>query len=332
MASETIADTLALIRERPTDAELYQQLGKLYFRAGEIDEAREAYERSLELDPDDPFGHLYLGNYFYANGQHQEALNCFRRGTELDPDAAIGHSLQGDAFKKLGQFDQAAEAYETAVRVEPDNVTVIRKLAEWRGYEKETLSSHGREAIRLAMHKDQAATTVALASRWLQTHPDDLTVIYDYAEMLYHMARYDEAIRVYRDAIDRFPTKRWALYNQMGHLHRYRGELAISEQWYQKAIAEDTDEAASFIFQGAVQARQGKLQQAEETHRRATQCPEGCIDEAYLNLGLVLRGQGRLSEAAASFRKALELCPKYPDALEALQDVESALRLSSDGE
>ena len=44
------------------------------------------------------------------------------------------------------------------------------------------------------------------------------------------------------------------------------------------------------------QARQGKLVQAEATHRRATQCSHGQIDEAYHNLGLVLRGQGRLGE------------------------------------
>ena len=97
---------------------------------------------------------------------------------------------------------------------------------------------------------------------------------------------------------------------------------------YQKAIDEDPDEAGSYIFLGAVQARQGKLELAEQTHRRATQCPSGLIDEAYHNLGLVLRGQGRLAEAAECFRKAIELCPDYPDAIEALQDVESAMTLS----
>jgi tetratricopeptide (TPR) repeat protein len=54
------------------------------------------------------------------------------------------------------------------------------------------------------------------------------------------------------------------------------------------------------------------------------------IDEAYHNLGLVLRGQDRLVEAAECFRKAIELCADYPEAIEALQDVESVLTLSTE--
>ncbi len=183
--------------------------------------------------------------------------------------------------------------------------------------------------IRTAYRNDQAATTVLLASRWLKAHPDDLGVIHNYAELLYKLTRYEEAIRVYLDAIDRFEDHRWGLYNQMGHLNRYRGDYASAELWYQKAVDEDPDNAASYIFLGAVQARQGKLMQAEVTHRRATQCPDGLVDEAYHNLGLVLRGQGRLAEAADCFRKAIELCPKYAVAIEALQDIQAAMTLTA---
>jgi tetratricopeptide (TPR) repeat protein len=182
------------------------------------------------------------------------------------------------------------------------------------------------------LEKDYAATCVLLAERWLRNHPDDLYVIYKYAETLYKMTRYEEAIRVYVDAIERFKDHRWALYNQMGNLYRYRGDFAGAEPWYQKAIDEEPDDAGSYIFLGAAQARQGKLKQAEETHRRATQCTDGCIDEAYCNLGLVLRGQGRLAEAAECFRKAVEISPKYADAIEALEDVEIAVVLSAEDE
>ena len=102
----------------------------------------------------------------------------------------------------------------------------------------------------------------------------------------------------------------------------------MAEAWYARAVAERPDDAGAYIFLGAVQARQGKLEQAESTHRQATLCATGCIDEAHLNLGLVLRGQGRLAEAAESFRKALEIEPKYEEASEALADVERALGLS----
>ena len=186
--------------------------------------------------------------------------------------------------------------------------------------------------IRDAYNSDQAATCVLLCRQWLLDHPNDLFVIHDYATMLYKMTRYDEAIAVYDDALKRFPDGRWGIYNQLGNLHRYRGALAEAEKAYQKAIDTDPVEAASYIFLGGVQARQGKLTEAEHTHRLATQCSEGCIDEAYHNLGLVLRGQGRLQEARACFEKAIELDSEYLNAIEALDDVVTALQIEAAAE
>jgi tetratricopeptide (TPR) repeat protein len=184
------------------------------------------------------------------------------------------------------------------------------------------------EPLRSAYRSKHAASCVLLAERCLRDHPDHLWTIHIYAEMLYKMARYEDAIRVYMDAIERFKDHRWALYNQMGNLYRYRGDFAGAEPWYQKAIDEEPDDAGSYIFLGAAQATQGKLKEAEETHRRAAQCSDGSIDEAYCNLGLALRGQGRFTEAAECFRRAIEIYPKYADAIDALEDVEIAIALS----
>ena len=331
MEPQTIEDVLSLIETRPADAELHQRLGLLYSKAGRMEESRAAYERSLALNPTDPFTHLYFGNWFYSSEMYSEALMRFKHATELSPDQAVGYWCQGDAHQSMGQYDLAQQAYETAVRVAPDNWQAHKRLAAWHE-DRSGTTDQTPGMIRAAYRNDMAATTVLLAFRWLQTHPDDVSVIHDYATMLYQMTRYDEAVRVYSDAIERFPDRRWGLYNQMGHLHRYRGDFAVAELWFQKAVDEDPDEVASYVFLGAVQARQGKLTQAEKTHRRATQCPDGPVDEAYHNLGLVLRGQDRLTEAAECFRKAIELCPDYDDAIEALQDVEAALMLSTKDE
>lgn len=331
MPSETIAQVLALIEQRPADAELHQQLAHLYSKAGQTLEARKALERSLELDSKDAFTHLYLGNWFFGSGMYPEALARFKHAAELLPNEAVAYWCQGDAYGSQGQYRLAHEAYEAAVRVDPQDEQAREKLAAWNA-RRAGITDKTPGMIRRASGNDQAATTVLLAARWLQAHPDDLPVIHAYAEMLYLMTRYEEAIRVYLDAIERFEDQRWGLYNRLGQLHRYRGDFAEAERWYQKAIDEDPDEAGSYVFLGAVQARQGKLALAEQTHRRATQCPNGLIDEAYHNLGLVLRGQGRLAEAAGCFHKAIELRPDYPNAIEALQDVESALALSGGDE
>lgn len=178
-----------------------------------------------------------------------------------------------------------------------------------------------RDKIRNANRRDHVSTCEALSKIWLAKNPDDIWVVHMLAESLYQMARYEESLQIYQEALTRFPDHRWGIYNQIGHLYRYRGELDSAALWYEKAIAEDPDEASSYIFLGAIKARQGKLIEAEEIHRKATSCGNGLIEEAFHNLGLVLRGQMRLLEAADCFRRAIKIDPEYEAAMDALEDV-----------
>jgi tetratricopeptide (TPR) repeat protein len=188
-----------------------------------------------------------------------------------------------------------------------------------------------RDAI-IASHKsDSAATFVLQAAKWLENHPDDLEITYLYAEMLGRMNRYEEAICVFEKALDTFKDSgsRWILFNQIGNLWKYRGQFAKAEHWYRKAIEADPDELVPYISAGEVQERQGKIIEAEDTYRAATQSKQsGLTDWAYVRLGLVLRGQGRLTEASDCFRKALEIDPLYEWASAALADVTEALAMT----
>lgn len=80
---------------------------------------------------------------------------------------------------------------------------------------------------------------------------------------------------------------------------------------------------------GACLAAHGKHEEALAIHRHATEL-EGDPDEAFLNVGLILRAQGKLGDAAEAFESALRLCPDYPAASKALEDVRAALKLQEE--
>ena len=124
-------------------------------------------------------------------------------------------------------------------------------------------------------------------------------------------------------------SKRYIVLAKMGHIFRFRGDYETAAEWYRKTIDSNPNDTTGYIFLGAALARQGKLDEAEAVHRTATQCKEGCIDEAYHNLGLVLRGQGRLEESRECFTKALEIDPDYEVAQEALDDLIEAIAYRS---
>jgi tetratricopeptide (TPR) repeat protein len=150
-----------------------------------------------------------------------------------------------------------------------------------------------------------------------------------YADSLCAMARYTEALSALRRAARLCPPKRLNLvYRRFGHLHRCRGAFRLAERWYRRAIEVHPSGATDQIFLGALLATAGRLPEAEAVHRRATKCKEGCRDEAFLNLGLVLRALGRFSEARRCFQRALAIDPKYKAARKGLADVEHAIEQS----
>lgn len=180
--------------------------------------------------------------------------------------------------------------------------------------------------------RDMVCCTIELSRRYLAAHPDHGVVWLYYADSLYAVARYPEALTALRRGLRLCPPKKLHLvYCRFGHLHRQRGALRLAERWYRRAIESSPSDATYRIFLGAVLARAGRLQEAEAVHRRATRCKEGCIDEAFLNLGLVLRALERYSDARKCFQRALDIDPKYKEARKELSDVERVLELNRNG-
>ena len=114
------------------------------------------------------------------------------------------------------------------------------------------------------------------------------------------------------------------VYCAMGNLFREKGDDAAAERWYREAISHRPDDTQGYIYLGGFYARRGRLAEAEAVHRQGTLCKKGCIDEAYHNLGLVLRAQERFEEALACFQRAVEIDPQYKEARMAMRDVKRA--------
>jgi tetratricopeptide (TPR) repeat protein len=144
--------------------------------------------------------------------------------------------------------------------------------------------------------------------------------------VLYELARYDEAEQVIHGAIEELSLDQLQHgYYRLGHLHRNRGDYESAEKWYRKAVEQAPDSVGMHVFLGAFLELKGDLAGAEAVHREATRLANGAVDEAWLNLGLVLRAQERYEEALACFEKALELTPDYPEAKTGKVDMEKVI-------
>jgi tetratricopeptide (TPR) repeat protein len=97
---------------------------------GRLTEARQTYERALELKPNHPTLHFDLGNVLFQLGQDQSALRAFQRATQLDPHFAMAWHNLGSVFAHRGDWPNAAAAFQRALELVPTYADSHFTLAE----------------------------------------------------------------------------------------------------------------------------------------------------------------------------------------------------------
>lgn len=176
--------------------------------------------------------------------------------------------------------------------------------------------------LRSVYRKDWVASTLVAARDLLAAFPKSALGWFRLGGALADMARYREAFAALRRVLRIGPAAHRDLVHwRIANAHDDRGALRLAERHYRLAIAANPHEASWRITLGGLLTRMGRLREATAVHRRAARCKLGPREEAWLNLGLVLRAQERFAEAQKCFRRALRLDPRYRDARRALRDV-----------
>jgi tetratricopeptide (TPR) repeat protein len=295
---------------------------------------------------------IYLGIVLTLQERLREAEGVYRQVTEICSEGCLDEAFLNVGLSLLAQerFEEAAECFCEAIHRDPDYRTARKALRDVDGCLKARAQLPSTRTVRepteaTLMDEDELrearfarlkavdeaglpALMILRARRYLAKYPDHGYAWYLLANALIGLARYHEAEEAASNALQICPVERRHFpLCMMGHLDKFRGEYDRAAKWYRKAIEAAPIDTQGYIYLGSVLARQGRLREAEEVHRKATEtCSEGCVDEAFFNLGLVLRAQERFEEAAECFREAIHRDPGYRAAKKALRDVERCLR------
>jgi superkiller protein 3 len=133
------------------------------------------------------------------------------------------------------------------------------------------------------------------------------------AENLVRAGYPDAATRVLRDAQYAHPDDVWLNWLLSDHLDRV-GDRAGAVRYSSIAVSLRPESALAHNNLGSALLQQGKLDEAFAECRKAIELDSKCVP-ALINLGDVLSGKRRLDEAIASYRKAIDIDPKCVAAL-----------------
>ncbi|MEO0855133.1 MAG: tetratricopeptide repeat protein, partial [Cyanobacteria bacterium J06648_11] len=116
----------------PGEAALYNNLGVIERRRGNLDAAIVAYRQTLDIDP--TFGEVYpnLAIALLATEQWQAALDTIALASDSNVFEPLLPLYRALAHEKLLQWEDAAEAYDLYVQSEPNALGYYRgAIAHW---------------------------------------------------------------------------------------------------------------------------------------------------------------------------------------------------------
>lgn len=212
----------------PTFAQPPLQLGQMYHRKmNDLDRAEEAYREALQRDPESAEIAYKLGAVLADADDHSEAINQFEQAVEREEKHAKAWYRLGLSHREEGEYPEAVEAFTESIRANPrmrmddgDSGGMayheLGDLYNWFGFYDKALEVYengiennedaarlhgGRGVAQLKLERhDEAIDSFEKA---LELESRNTTASYNLAAAYQESGRYDRAIEVLEEFIDR---------------------------------------------------------------------------------------------------------------------------------
>ena len=111
-------------------AEFWNDLGKLFFKAGVYNKAASAFQQAIQLEPSSGHAYGHLARALTAQGKYQEAVLLYHKSIDLIPNnrekANVWNRL-GDVHRKLNDYDNALQAYQNGTALTDNKLSLLSR-------------------------------------------------------------------------------------------------------------------------------------------------------------------------------------------------------------
>ncbi|HEY2974979.1 MAG TPA: tetratricopeptide repeat protein [Pyrinomonadaceae bacterium] len=157
-ARESFKQNLEAATLNPADASAHYNLGLIHQQRGELDAARERFERAIQIDDDEIDAHYQLGRIALLQKRFPEAVKNFEQVVSRD----AAHS-QHEIWREVGATYIAADQFE-------DARDALGRFLEQRPSDPEALYLMGRAYAGLG-HRREAASSMQACIEAVKTAP-----------------------------------------------------------------------------------------------------------------------------------------------------------------
>jgi tetratricopeptide (TPR) repeat protein len=324
----------------PEGAELTYHLGSasLAARTGDFPYAQSELQEALKIAPRSAHAHLSMAKLYSLRQDWSKAGEEFRIAAELSPPRSTARLSYAEFERQTGKGDEAVLILKEIIRQAPDYLPASSLLAEIalsQGKSDEALSAVENVLAREPTDRDaqvlraRAWTAIGETNKATQSlehlagiFSDNPSINYYLAEAYGAAGNIDAAVTALDRALAAQPGYTEAILLR-GQLELRRGNAALVIPTMSKLLKAHPGLVSASVLLAEAYRASGRLDDAATTIRQQIRTT-GPTADAYLRLGMVLRGQLKMDEARAAFELASELSPRDPKPTEQLVDLNVA--------
>jgi tetratricopeptide (TPR) repeat protein len=276
-------------QQKNARAEMLEQLGVLYRKNEQYDQAVATFRQISALDPDlSPRVEAQVIETYRIARDYPKAQETSDAASKKYPkDRTLGQT-RAELFADQGKTDQAVAELKKLLNGKADR-DIYLQLADT--YQK-------------AKNYDEMTKAIDAADKLSQSKEDKTNVLFIRGEMLERQKKYDQAEKIFREVIDADPGNASAL-NYLGYMLADQNiRLSEAQQLIRKAVEIEPNNYAYLDSLGWVYYRQNKLDDAEQQLTRSVQLmsKDPTIHD---HLGDVYFKQGKTKQAIDQWQSSL---------------------------
>lgn len=326
--------------------DLFYKIGRAYFEKNKnlYENAKEAFDLSIEINTKNEYSHTGLGNVYYAQENFKDAIKEYERAKRLNEDFPYAANGLGNVYFQQGEFEKARDQYKYACKTNDE----YWHDHFWRPYynlgiiylygDEENLTDYKKAEKKFTEAKD--------VNKYLKDTQElhsvhsglALTYLFQAIDIIDPLRYVQREINQYQYQSDKEKGEFQAK-SKLIEMQEYENQLKRIEGLCNSPKDNLYNQLLNVNYSDRIQAIKEKLKQARD---EIDQAADIALDqEAYIcwNLGLITLVQSKIDEKSINiykeevcntWQKALEivynnqnnqLCiPIYNDALKAVQE------------
>jgi len=277
----------ALTKQYPGAVVVWNILGTSRAQIGKLDEAIEAYKKTISLKPDYAKAYSNMGIVLRNQGKFAEAIQAYKKSISIKSNNAVNYINVGTIFKDQGKLDKAIKAFNKALLIEPDKHISYINMGN-------ALKDQGKYDEAIESYK-----------KCISLKPDYADAYNNMGVTFKHQGKLDEAIKVFKKTVLLKPYHTNA-YHNMANTLRDQGKLGESVIACKKALSLKPDYSEAYSNLANTFHEMGKLDEAEANYVQAIALKPN-FSEALYNLSINRSYMNNLEAEIHAWKSVLQI-------------------------